>query len=355
MGRTTVASPGYLKRHGKPRTPDDLAGHDIVVFNALDGAERWRFRGHDGAVETAVRPRLIVNTGGRSGRCRRVGLWTDARCWLTRRRLPWRQNQSVRVLTEFEPAAVPVHVLYPQGKHPCAEAARVHRSRRAAAATPLRRDRAIVEVDRLHAIRPGDDQRSSHFGVRLSTNAPMPSAASRASMFSTMTDDGIFIGVGELHFSLAIERLLADLHRQRRFRRDLPRQRDRGVALGARRNHAIDQSDALRLLGRRSVRRSAAFPSHACARRCASAPPSASNRTGRYRRPALRTARRAAATARSQLATSWQPAAVATPWTAAITGCGSVTIACIIAAQLSMIRRNRRGRGRDRRGARSVP
>src|SRR5579859_2928824 len=35
------------------------------------------------------------------------------------------------------------------------------------------------------------------------------------------------------------------------------------------------------------------------------------------------------ATARSQLATSWQPAAVAVAWTAAITGCGSVTICCI--------------------------
>ena len=35
------------------------------------------------------------------------------------------------------------------------------------------------------------------------------------------------------------------------------------------------------------------------------------------------------ATARSQLATSWQPAAVAVAWTAAMTGCGRVTICCI--------------------------
>ena len=35
------------------------------------------------------------------------------------------------------------------------------------------------------------------------------------------------------------------------------------------------------------------------------------------------------ATARSQLATSWQPAAVAVACTAAMTGCGSVTICCI--------------------------
>lgn len=35
------------------------------------------------------------------------------------------------------------------------------------------------------------------------------------------------------------------------------------------------------------------------------------------------------ATARSQLATSWHPAAVAVPWTSAITGLGQATICCI--------------------------
>src|ERR1700733_6056622 len=43
------------------------------------------------------------------------------------------------------------------------------------------------------------------------------------------------------------------------------------------------------------------------------------------------------AIARSQLATSWQPAAVAMPWTAAMTGFGKCTIACIIALQAVMI------------------
>lgn len=37
----------------------------------------------------------------------------------------------------------------------------------------------------------------------------------------------------------------------------------------------------------------------------------------------------AAATARSQLATSWHPAAVATPATSAMTGIGQFTIACM--------------------------
>ena len=40
------------------------------------------------------------------------------------------------------------------------------------------------------------------------------------------------------------------------------------------------------------------------------------------------------ATARSQLATNWQPAAVAVACTAAITGCGSATICCITALHM---------------------
>ena len=43
------------------------------------------------------------------------------------------------------------------------------------------------------------------------------------------------------------------------------------------------------------------------------------------------------ATARSQLATSWQPAALAMPCTAAITGCGRLTICCIMALQVVMM------------------
>ena len=51
--------------------------------------------------------------------------------------------------------------------------------------------------------------------------------------------------------------------------------------------------------------------------------------------PGVAKLRRGRATARSQLATSWQPAAVAMPCTAAITGWGRVTICCIMRAAAS--------------------
>ena len=44
-----------------------------------------------------------------------------------------------------------------------------------------------------------------------------------------------------------------------------------------------------------------------------------------------------AATARSQVATNWQPAAVAVPCTAAMNGFGDAMIACMVAAQRSMV------------------
>ena len=53
--------------------------------------------------------------------------------------------------------------------------------------------------------------------------------------------------------------------------------------------------------------------------------------------PGVANCARVAATARSHVATSWQPAALAIPCTQAITGFGRLTIACIIALHEVMI------------------
>jgi len=60
-GRVLVAaSPDYLKRHGKPRHPSDLARHNCLVFG---GAGTWRFRRGDEQVEVTPRGTLVSNTG----------------------------------------------------------------------------------------------------------------------------------------------------------------------------------------------------------------------------------------------------------------------------------------------------
>lgn len=46
------ASAAYLKKHGKPKTPQDLRDHSCLVYKGTGGAQRWYFRHpKSGAVE----------------------------------------------------------------------------------------------------------------------------------------------------------------------------------------------------------------------------------------------------------------------------------------------------------------
>jgi DNA-binding transcriptional LysR family regulator len=56
----TCASPAYLARAGRPRTPDALARHACIAFTGTTAIpDRWTFPTRN----VAVHPRLVVNTG----------------------------------------------------------------------------------------------------------------------------------------------------------------------------------------------------------------------------------------------------------------------------------------------------
>src|SRR5690606_13820091 len=63
--RVLCASPGYLRRHGAPRTPGDLARHECILLSGSQGRQdTWRLRdraGHETAVR--VQGRLESNFG----------------------------------------------------------------------------------------------------------------------------------------------------------------------------------------------------------------------------------------------------------------------------------------------------
>jgi DNA-binding transcriptional LysR family regulator len=42
-GRRLYASPGYLKKHGRPKHPDDLAGHRIITTSSAPRINDWPF------------------------------------------------------------------------------------------------------------------------------------------------------------------------------------------------------------------------------------------------------------------------------------------------------------------------
>ena len=44
FGRPIVASPEYLKKHGRPKTPEDLARHNCLMFSGHPHLNQWPFR-----------------------------------------------------------------------------------------------------------------------------------------------------------------------------------------------------------------------------------------------------------------------------------------------------------------------
>ncbi|MBK8161470.1 MAG: LysR family transcriptional regulator [Rhodospirillaceae bacterium] len=58
------AAPAYLKRHGTPRVPADLAAHDCIGYSYAATGDDWHFTGPDGRPESVrVRSVLRSNNG----------------------------------------------------------------------------------------------------------------------------------------------------------------------------------------------------------------------------------------------------------------------------------------------------
>lgn len=51
MHRVICASPGYLKKHGTPKTPQDLLQHNCISISAAPQLRKWPFA-HKGVIET---------------------------------------------------------------------------------------------------------------------------------------------------------------------------------------------------------------------------------------------------------------------------------------------------------------
>lgn len=57
------ASPTYLRQHGQPAVPADLASHAVLAYTLLSIGDNWEFEGPGGRVSVKVSPRLQSNNG----------------------------------------------------------------------------------------------------------------------------------------------------------------------------------------------------------------------------------------------------------------------------------------------------
>lgn len=113
--RVTVASPGYLARHGTPASPGDLHAHKIVSYDGLGSTDEWRFGAPARAATVKVEPSLSVNCAEAAidaiERGRGIGrlLSYQVRNALGAERL-------VTILDDFAPPPMPVSLLYPASR-----------------------------------------------------------------------------------------------------------------------------------------------------------------------------------------------------------------------------------------------
>lgn len=110
--RRTVASPGYIGRHGRPDHPDDLKAHSCIGFSSSSGLADWRFA--RGARELAVAPQGWLRTNDaeqiRAAMIAGMGV-AQAPGWLFSDLIASGAAQAV--LEDWRPPAEPIHAVYP--------------------------------------------------------------------------------------------------------------------------------------------------------------------------------------------------------------------------------------------------
>ncbi len=114
--RVVCASPAYLKEHGRPETPGDLSEHQIIAATAVSAGPEWAFAKGKEKIGVRLSPRILVNTNDGALEAARSGLG------LTRLISYQVANELAAgtldaVLTDFEEASLPVHVIHREGRH----------------------------------------------------------------------------------------------------------------------------------------------------------------------------------------------------------------------------------------------
>ena len=117
--RVVCGAPAYFDKHGVPAEPADLAGHQIAAPTSAWSAVEWRFGG-EGKTAVTVHPRLYCSTN-------ESAISTAIAGWALTRVLSYQVGPALEegrlqtVLSEFEEAPLPIHVVYAEGRRASAK------------------------------------------------------------------------------------------------------------------------------------------------------------------------------------------------------------------------------------------
>lgn len=113
--RMVCATPGYLASRGTPRHPEELAAHRIVLSTADTPTPEWRFRAGETTHAVHLQSRLTLSTNEAAIAAVRSG-WGLTRVMSYQIAADLADGSLVSVLDAFEPEALPVHLVYREGR-----------------------------------------------------------------------------------------------------------------------------------------------------------------------------------------------------------------------------------------------
>ncbi|WP_412066264.1 LysR family transcriptional regulator [Rhizobium sp. SYY.PMSO] len=117
--RSVIATPGYLRQHGIPLVPADLATHPAVVYSQLGNSWTFRKQGTEASVAVSGRVRFSAAEGIRAAVLADMGL-AVASDWMFGPELE--TGTVVRLLEDWELLPLDLWAVFPTGRLASAKA-----------------------------------------------------------------------------------------------------------------------------------------------------------------------------------------------------------------------------------------
>ena len=109
--RQVFASPAYLQRHGLPREPADLAGHNCIAFNLLEHYDHWHFSRGTQALDIVIKGNVTSNSSEAIREMVLAGLGISlSPQWLFAADLE--QGSVCSLLDDYQTTALPVSAVF---------------------------------------------------------------------------------------------------------------------------------------------------------------------------------------------------------------------------------------------------
>jgi len=113
--RVTVAAPAYLKKHGQPRTPAELGGHNCLQFNLLNSQNLWVFEKNNQRHEVRIKGNAQSNNSEAIREMVLGGLGIAlSPVWLFSEDL--KAGRVTAILQDYTAQSLPMHAVSPANR-----------------------------------------------------------------------------------------------------------------------------------------------------------------------------------------------------------------------------------------------